>query len=296
MNSDKIQFLFNPQSCSGRAGAIEQTLRARIKESWPLARFVVTKPETTFWSEAPAIFSGKDYLIACGGDGTVHRAGNLAAETGAALGIVPLGSGNDFAEALGLPSDPWQALDHLQAAVIRKTDLLKIEGDLNCYCLNTTGFGLDGLASHYTESWKPYLGKAAYHSGALRAVFQSSTINAKMTIDDARPEQKRLLMLTACNGFREGGRFVVAPDAMTDDGEMDLLSVRPVNKIKILKLLPKFINSFPEPMSAFTQKRCSRLRVLFDEPVPVHVDGEYSGTYVQNISISVLPGKLGVLA
>lgn len=295
MNSDNILFLFNPQSCSGKSRDIEQRLRTGIMQIWPGAEFITTSKDPSFWTEIPSRFPAKKFLIACGGDGTVHQAGNLAANTGAVLGIIPLGSGNDFAAAVGIPTDPLRALEHLRVAEIKKTDLLEIEGDMECFCLNTTGIGLDGLANHFTELSKPFLGKAAYHAGAIRSVLQSKPFEAEITLDGSISTQ-RLLMLTVCNGFREGGRFVVAPDAKTDDGKMNFLCVYPANKLKLLALLPKFVHRFPKPMDIFSQAQCKVMKVKLDEPAPLHIDGEYSGEHVQNLSITVLQQKLRVLA
>ncbi|WP_340105167.1 diacylglycerol/lipid kinase family protein [Rhodohalobacter sp. 8-1] len=290
-----ICFLFNTQSNSGKALGREQELRQQVNLRWPDADIINTGADEYFWSDLQHRLRGYKTLVACGGDGTVHRTGNLAARLGAVLGIVPMGSGNDFAHMMGIPKILPDALDHLLKNDPRPIDLIKVDGDLDCFCLNTAGIGLDGLANHHTELYKRTLGRAAYAAGALKAVKEITGTRMSVTTDGTKRTGK-FLMVTACNGKREGGSFWVAPNAEPDDGLIDLLIVKPMRLPLLLMALPMFLISGPERMFNINRTRCKKIEVICREPVYMHVDGEYSSTHVKQLVFQVKPSALKVIA
>lgn len=295
MATSNICFLFNAFSNSGKAISIEQELHKQIEKRWPDAKFIKTKPDESFWCDLKNRLKGITIIIACGGDGTVHRAGNLAVKLNAVLGIIPIGSGNDFAHMMNIPKSLTDSLNHLQTSGNRSIDLIKISGDLQCYCLNTAGVGLDGLANHYTNIYKPKIGKAGYAAGALKAVFDSSEIDLSLCIDGKNRKEK-LLMLTACNGSREGGNFRVAPNAEPDDGRIDLLMINPMSLPARLVALPLFMISSPDKFFNIERHQCKMLRISSKQPFYIHVDGEYSDIPLHNLRFQIIPSALHVIA
>lgn len=295
MDSQDTCFLFNPYSNSGKTLKKEQELRKHINDRWPNSRFIKTEPGENFWDELPTRLQNAKRIIACGGDGTVHRAGNLAIKLNAELGVIPLGSGNDFAHALQIPIPLKRAIGHLQSSGTRAIDVIKVDGDLECYCLNTAGIGLDGLANLYTNIYKQKIGKAGYIVGALKAVFNRSVIEMCLFVDQQKSIEK-LLMITACNGNREGGNFTVAPDAEVDDGLIDLLVVRPMNLPTLLAALPIFMSTFSHNQFRIKRLKCKSIQVKCKTPAYVHVDGEHSKYPIQNLSLQIQEAKLRVIA
>jgi diacylglycerol kinase (ATP) len=295
MATSDICFLFNAFSNSGKTTSLEQEFRYHVRIRWPDAKIIKTKPDEIFWSGLQNRLQGTDTIVACGGDGTVHHAGNLAVKLGAILGVIPIGSGNDFAHLLEIPHSLTKALDHLKTSGTRWIDLIKIDGDIQCYCLNTAGVGLDGLANHYTEIYKKKIGKAGYVAGALKAVFKSIGIEMALTIDEKKSGEK-LLMVTACNGKREGGSFRVAPDASPDDGLIDLLRLRPMMLPALLIALPAFMLYGPTEVFSIERTRCKRLEIQCAQPVHIHVDGEYSDVKIRNVIFQIKPSALQVIA
>lgn len=295
MATSNICFLFNAHSNSGKAISIEQELRNQIEKRWPNAKFIKTKPGGNYWSDLQSKLRGTSTIVACGGDGTVHRAGNLAVKLGANLGIVPIGSGNDFAHLMKIPKSLTGSLNHLQSSGLSSVDLIKIDGDFQCYCLNTAGIGLDGLANHYTDTYKQKFGKLGYAAGALKAVFTSAGLDMLLTVD-GKKSKKKLLMITACNGQREGGNFWVAPNARADDGLIDLLMIKPMPLAVRVVALPLFMISRQNKWFDIERFRCKKMTINCDRPAYVHIDGEYSGVPVRHLTFQINPSALQVIA
>jgi len=289
-------FIFNPSANAGRAARKEARLKSAVMEHWPDAEWIVTLEDNSTWAKLRESIGQYDLLVACGGDGTVHKTGNLAADAGCTLGVIPLGSGNDFAKMNAIPESAGPALELLKANKVAGVDLIHCSGDINCWCLNTFGFGLDGLANHYTNFYKQYIGKSAYLPGALQAAMASKPKAFKLKINGNDENTESLIMLTACNGFREGGRFVVAPDAAINDGMLNLLRVKPMNKLSLLITLPQFINRFPRNHKKIQSVECTTVELNTDEDVYIHVDGEFSGKQVRHIKLEVKKQTLKLIS
>jgi len=295
MATSDICFLFNAYSNSGNAISREQELHNQINIRWPNAEFIKTESDDAFWDDLHNRLQGVSTIVACGGDGTVHRAGNLALKLGANLGVIPIGSGNDFAHLMKIPKSMSGSLEHLQTSGVRLIDLIKIDGDLQCYCLNTAGIGLDGLANDYTDIYKPKIGKAGYVAGALKAIFKCTEVDMLLSVDSEISEEN-LLMITACNGQREGGNFWVTPNAKPGDGLMDLLMIKPMPLPALLFALPLFMIASPNKWFNIERRRCKKLEITCSHPVYIHVDGEYSGMPVHHIKFQIKQSALKVIA
>lgn len=280
--------IYNPKANGGKATGIESRLKKLAEKYLPGTVFVRTEDNDLFWSHLSKRLKEADFVIACGGDGTVHQVCNLIAGGNITLGAIPIGNGNDFIEMLGMPSSPEDCMNIFKKGKTKAIDLIKCRGDLNCWCINTVGMGLDGLANRYTQSYKPRFGSAAYIMGAIQSAMVSRPEDVKMKLD-GRQFNDRLLMLTVCNGFREGGRFIVAPDAQLDDGFLDILMLSPMNKLQLLASLPRFIHRFPKNFPKAGIQKNHVVVLDFKKPVAIHVDGEYSSRNIQHLRLECMP-------
>ena len=295
MATPEICFLFNAHSDSGNSTRIEKQLRKEINKLWPESEFILTQHDAVFWNDLKTELKDVQIIVACGGDGTVHKAGNLAIHLNALLGVVPIGSGNDFAHMLGIPKSIPSALKLIKRQNNRYLDAIKLNGDIQCYCLNTAGLGLDGMANHYTNIYKKKVGKAGYLAGALKAIVKSHPFSCNLSID-GEIQSKNCLMVTACNGRREGGSFWVAPEADPDDGLLDLLVVHPMTTPARLLALPAFMLSGLEKLIDIERIRCRKVEVSTNRPVYIHVDGEYSDRKIQRVTLTIQESALKVIA
>ena len=295
MAPPEICFLFNTRSNSGLSLRRERSIREQVEQRWPGAEFILTEPENRFWDSLTEQLAGVTTIVACGGDGTVHKAGNLAIRLNATLGVIPIGSGNDFAHMMNIPKSVPAALDFLTLPNRRTIDVLKIQGDVECFCLNTAGIGLDGMANHFTNRYKKTIGKAGYLAGSIKAILVNHAAGLQITVDGVTSTD-RYLMVTACNGQREGGSFRVAPDASPDDGLIDLLLIRPMATPALLLALPLFLTLGSESLINRERYSCKKVGLKWEEPMFIHIDGEYSEKKIQAVTIEMVESALQVIA
>lgn len=282
--SDKyVCFIFNSAARTGRAAKKLEWLKKEASQRWSDFDILITGEN----GNVEAIKKGKyDAVIACGGDGTIHHAVNQFIDDNVVIGLLPIGSGNDFAKAIGLPKDAEKCLDILARGFTRKVDLIKCTGDAERWCVNTVGAGLDGLANVYTMKYKKFVGAAGYFFGAFHASIRFRGTKMKITADDQKYED-HFVMITSCNGPIEGGSFIVAPNADVYDGYIDVLKIRKTSIPKLLYYLPKFKKEFPDYMKELSTDRCKKIKIVTEDPISVHADGEHLGSDIRNLQLTV---------
>ncbi|RUR28168.1 lipid kinase YegS [Vreelandella nanhaiensis] len=230
--------------------------------------------------------AGITHVIACGGDGTVNEVVNglmrVAYDRRPALGIVPLGSANDFATSTGLPLEPGPALAEAMTLTSYPIDVVRVTAEGNDksstqYYVNMTtgGFGAE-ITSSTPKTLKRMLGGGAYSvMGALKAWRHRSY---RGTLHWGGQEQNASLLLLALgNGRQSGGGQVLAPRAKLDDGRLDVLLVKDFSSVKELPTLINELQSFPadgEYVRYFTTNKFTVTTQRDDPAWPLTLDGE----------------------
>lgn len=252
-----------------------------------------------------AFGEGFTHVIACGGDGTVNEVVNglmrVAHDQRAALGIVPLGSANDFATSVGLPLAPGAALEaalELRAHPIDVVRLTAESGDEQAisYYVNMTtgGFGAE-VTSSTPKMLKRMLGGGAYSlMGALKA-WRHKSYRGTLHWQE-REESASLLLLALGNGRQSGGGQVLAPRAKLDDGRLDVLLVKDFSSVWELPTLVGELQDFPSEgryVHYFTAPKLTVTTRPDDEPWPLTLDGEPRRH--ERFTVEVVPLALGVL-
>lgn len=231
-----------------------------------------------------------DIVVACGGDGTVSEiSGGLVGEP-AALGIVPMGNGNDCAKAMGIPADPEAALE-----LIREGEAVRVDTGLcnGRHFINTLGFGYDGLTNLYAYRFSKVPGSLKYVLSALRAVGRHQRyITAISGEGIPEGEISSRIMVTLANGRVEGGSFKVAPRALINDGRLQMLEVAPVPRFLLPFLLPLFLAGWQERLPWVRYRSVQSCSIQFEKSIPVHADGEIWPEKQKSFEISVRPGAL----
>jgi YegS/Rv2252/BmrU family lipid kinase len=247
---------------------------------------------------------GYDLVIALGGDGTVHEVINglmlVPAEKRPALGLVPIGSGNDFAFAANIPLEADRALAHALSGEASAIDLglLTDEHGRKEYFDNTVGIGFDTLVTIHSHKLPLLRGFAMY----LTAVIQTILLNhdpARMQIEtDGEKWELENLMLVVCNGPREGGGFMIAPDAKVDDGLLDYMIVRKISRAMMFRLLPEIMQGTHAKFPPIKMGTCRRLSLTSEKPLYIHIDGEIFtdfGSNLKSVTFEILPDALRVV-
>lgn len=291
---NRICFIINPTADRKRSVRHFAALQKEIDNRWTDAEIVMTSPEKSVVELAREKSSQFDIVVACGGDGTVSQVASGLVGSRAALGVIPIGSGNDFVKTVQLNKSIAECLDILLEGYTTEIDMIRFSGDEEGWCLNTIGMGLDGLANYYAIQSVRLKGFLLYAVGALKACFTFRGTKMSLNIDHEKFENE-YLMITLCNGKWEGGQFYVAPEAKLDDGWLDLLMVEKLPLYQILSYLPRFRTGPKESMNGIRSLRCIELELYSEKPIYVHSDGEHISGTVQHLKMAVAEKALKVV-
>jgi diacylglycerol kinase (ATP) len=225
---------------------------------------------------AALVGEGAELVLAAGGDGTVNEVVNGVLEAGARwsgrLGVVPLGTANDFATGLGLPEDVGGALEVALSGVAREVDVGRVNGR---HFVNVSTGGFGALASEgAAEDAKRLLGPWAYVVTGVRMFADLTASRARFTMPDGVAYDGEVLLFAVGNGKRTGGGNMVTPRAELDDGELDVLIVPAMARIDFLALLPDLRSGDHLDTASVRYFRTRRLVVESAEELSVNADGE----------------------
>lgn len=245
-----------------------------------------------------AVSDGYETIVAVGGDGTVNEVVNgmmdaVGPQPACTLGVIPLGSGNDFAKIPSLPTNVLGACHRLAAGYSVALDLGRVN---DRYFVNGVGLGFDAQVS--VEATKiPWLtGLPLYLLAVLRTLLLSyKTPEATIQLDD-RTIRQSITMCYVGIGRCAGGGFWLTPDADASDGLFDVAIARGLSRLGILRLLPEVMKGTHVDKEPVTMARSRRLVVDLEEPVSVHADGELIYQAARHLEFEVLPQRLRVLA
>ncbi len=273
LSAGKMRFIFNPHSGNFRRNEqLLSLLRHFLATSGVDGDLqLTTGPGHATALAREAVRHGCGRVIAIGGDGTVNEVAQGLRHTAAALAIVPTGSGNGLARHLRLPSDPEAAL---RLATAPQARIVALDyGTVNGRpFFNAMGFGLDAEISRRFNRLKRR-GLPAYVRTALAAFF-SRTSEPCVVSDHHGREAMEILLLAVANSDQYGNGAVIAPGARMDDGELDLVAVRPVGLIAATLLGARlFLGTFDRG-AAVRRLRGARFRIERAAPGDIHTDGE----------------------
>jgi YegS/Rv2252/BmrU family lipid kinase len=241
---------------------------------------------------------GRRLIIACGGDGTISEVANGILESGCAveLGILPSGTGGDFRRSLGIPARTADAARTLLRGRARLMDVGRVtyldhEGaKVTRYFLGVASFGMStGIISRVKEGGSRSVtlagngrlkGKLSFAAATVRSTFSSTGTEVVVQLDDQRERRLTVSNLCIANARYFGGGMKVAPDAMLDDGQFDVISIGDLGALKILANAYKLYRGTHLDMEQVHQSRARVVNArpaLKNEEVAIEIDGELSG-------------------
>ena len=292
-----LTLVVNERSGGGRAGRILPNVARRLREQVPTAELHIISSSS--WTEAEKLTrtaalearSG-DALLVMGGDGMAHLGLNAAAGTEATLGLIPAGTGNDFARGVGVPRTVHEAVGVIVAGRTRTVDLAHISNDTfpRRYVGAVVSTGYDARVNRSTNHIRLRLGALSYGYIAMRELASFSPLHYDMIIDGVRRRQEAMLVAVSNTGIFGGG-MRIAPDADPADGLLDVTVVGPVSRTTLLRLLPSMYSG------AFVKHPCveqfrARSIELAGEGLFVMGDGEQLGEVP--VRVECVPGVLKV--
>ncbi len=300
---NKIKLILNPTANHGRSSQQAADLRPLVADhnaDWAGTEYPGHATDLT----RQAGEQGYDLVVAVGGDGTVHEVINglmqVPKETRPALGIVPLGSGNDFAHILGVPSDPGEALLSALNGQPHSLDVgsVRDENDRLEYFNNTIGMGFDALVNLHTRKITAIHGFMMYFVALMRTIFRNFDPIDLHVETDQETWDLCTLMLALGNGPREGGGFIITPEAKLDDGILNYVTIQKISRLMMLRLVPEVMRGTHGRFKVVRMGTCRRMTVTSKQPVYIHCDGEiYAGfgTDVRKLNLQVLPNSIQFL-
>lgn len=243
--------------------------------------------------------AGYSPIIAAGGDGTIGEVVNGLAEAKGeehlgTLGIMPLGTANDLVCNLGLPLALGEAAKVIAAGQIQALDVCKAN---ERYFVNNSAIGLEPYVTTIQQEIKVLKGIPRYLVAALKGIFQHPTWQARVVWDDGEYTGP-LSLISVGNAPRTGGLFYMAPHADPFDGKLTAVIAYRKSALSTLLLLPKAMS----PKGTFVESagireiHATQLRISLDRPSPAHCDGELFPQEVQELTYTILPGRLNVLS
>ncbi|MCI3922836.1 diacylglycerol kinase [Paenibacillus sp. TRM 82003] len=240
---------------------------------------------------AEASRRGFDVIIAAGGDGTLNEvfSGLAELEYRPPVGVMPLGTTNDLARALGIPRSWDAAIDLIAEGVVRPIDIGQVN---HRYFMNIAGGGsLTELTYEVPSKMKTMLGQLAYYMKGFEKLPRLRPIRMKVTADEVQLNEEFMIFLIA-NSNSVGGFEKLAPDALIDDGYMDAFFLRRCTLADFIRLASVVVRGDPVDDPLLVQFRTKRICIESEDYVQLNLDGEFGGTLPADIR--VLPRHIGV--
>jgi diacylglycerol kinase (ATP) len=300
-----IRMIYNPAADRGRSYQAAGDLH-QLSREWGGADWIGTDyPGHASELALAAAQAGYKTVVALGGDGTVHEVVNglmqVEEPRRPRLGVVPLGSGNDFAGGVGIAMDPPAALRRIfDDRRVRPIDVgLVADGSGRTeYWCNVAGIGFDAAINLRSRSISFLHGFWMYLTATLWTILLKYD-RPRLSIDiDGRKMSGRFLMLTLGNGTREGGGFRTTPDAKMDDGRLDYLLVESISRLEMLRLIPEVMQGTHGRFPVVHLGRFTKLHLQSDMALPIQADGEMFGPYaadIREVTAEIVPGGLQVV-
>jgi diacylglycerol kinase (ATP) len=287
--------VLNPAAGRGRARSEWPRVAAQLRAAGLAFDVAETQAPGEGMRDAERAARDYDAVIAAGGDGTVHEVvtGLMRAGGGAALGVLPLGSGDDFAKMLS----PDDAIERLARGTVRLMDVgcMRSDGTARWFA-NGMDIGFGAHAARNLRRVPAFLtGLGAYIGALAITLLRYPWLEVRLQLDDEPPFTHATTMTAVMNGCAFGGSFHVCPGARADDGLLDLLIAQRVGRLEILGLVPKIMRGTHVDDPRLRLARARRVLIESDDPLLVEADGEIVFEDAHRLEIEVLPGALGVL-
>jgi len=234
--------------------------------------------------------TGLDGVLVVGGDGAVHAVLDIVADSELLFGLIPAGSGNDTARALGIPTkDIDAAVDLVIAAHVRTIDLARAD---ETYVATVVASGFDSKVNERVDAMTWPHGAMRYNLAIVRELRAFEPLPFRLTLDGRTIEREAMLVAVG-NGPSFGGGLRICEGASIDDGLLDVVVINPVSTAKLLRVFPRLYRGTQVTLPEFERHRVREV-TLASPGVTAYGDGERLGPLP--MTTTVRPGALRVFA
>jgi YegS/Rv2252/BmrU family lipid kinase len=287
-----VCLLVNPTAGGGRAGRVAPEIQRGLEAHGLTVRRVDTRDLDDARSLAVEAAVQGEAVFALSGDGMVGAVADaLRAVPGATLGVLPGGRGNDLARVLGIPQEPLAACAALAHGITRPMDVGEVEGRA---FVGIASVGFDSDANRIANEAPAWLGRLVYAYGALRALLFWRPATFQIELD---PPGERLSFtgysVAAANSRAYGGGMYLAPEAMLDDGLLDIIVIEPVSRLRFLVNLRKVFKGQHVHLPSVHVFRAAEVEITADRPFTMYADGDPIGELP--VRVRAVPTTVGVI-
>jgi diacylglycerol kinase (ATP) len=305
MTDRRIKMILNPNADMGNAWKFASELYY-LAEGYGQVDWAGTVfPTHATQLARQAAEDGYDVVIAVGGDGTAHEVVNGLMEADVKkrplFSIVPMGSGNDYANNLGIPNDPEKALKGILTGKPRWVDIGYVEDEdgRREYFDNTVNIGFGGTVTILSHRIPLLRGFLIYFVAVLQTIIAHYDIlDVEIDIDGKETWKGQTLMMALCNGPREGGGFTTGPGALLDDGVLNYSITDKVSRPMMFRLIPEFMKGTQERFKQVHPGTFKKMVIHSKQPLVLHTDGEVFAGFSHNVhqlTIEILLKALEVI-
>lgn len=277
----RVCLIVNPAAGGGKAGRLAPAIERRLKELGLDVRRVHTRDVEHARSLGAEAADDGETVVSLSGDGLVGVLADVLRDRPAStLAVLPGGRGNDLARVLGIPHDAAEACSTVLDGVRRPVDLgvVGAEGEHGKAFVGIASCGFDSDANRIANEAPPWLGGFVYAYGALRAMI--SWRPARFEIE-LHPSGERYSFsgysVAAANSKAYGGGMLIAPDALLDDGELDVILSEHVGKLRSLANLPRVFKGTHAELPFVKTLRAPEVTISADRPFTLYADGDPIG-------------------
>jgi YegS/Rv2252/BmrU family lipid kinase len=291
--SRSVCLLVNPSAGGGRARKAAPGVQRRLRELGLEVRRRDTRDLQHARDLAREGARAGEIVAVLSGDGTIGAVADALREIPAAvLGVLPGGRGNDLARVLAIPRDPLAACTTIARGVPRAMDVGEVNGRA---FVGIASVGFDSDANRIANEAPSQLGNLVYVYGALRALIAWRPARFEIELD---PPGERVSVtaytIGACNSRAYGGGMRAAPDALLDDGLLDVIALENVSKLAfVTKILPKVFSGRHVLEPGVRVWRAREISVSADRPFAMYADGDPIGELP--LRVRALAGAVQVL-
>lgn len=287
-----VRFLVNPKAGRGLSSASFDQLRKLASRAG--AGFVVSRSAADLGEQARrAAAEGVERLLVAGGDGTMHHAVQGLANTSCALGVIPVGTGNDLSGTLKIPPDLDVAVKRALTGSIRPIDLIRTG---ETYSASYLGVGFDSEVTELANRVKIIKGPLVYPYSVIHtlATFQPPSMRI---VHDEGVFEGRVMFTTLASLPRFGGGMQIAPHAQIDDGILDLVIVKEISRRALLAVFPKVYTGKHVGHPSCLFHRTRRVEITIDRPMMLYGGGEPVRPMAagEPVAAEVVPASLKVV-
>ena len=277
------------------AGSVTEPrqLRRKLQRLEPLAIRLTKKSDDARLFAREAIASGCRYIISAGGDGTLNEVVNGIGSRArhVSVGVIPLGTGNDFARILNLPLTIEENLEILRSRMTRPIDLVKVRSDRTHYFVNVSAGGFSGLVNEkLTPQIKRSWGPLSYIRGAAAALPKLHSYKTRVVIDDREQLALELYNVVIGNGAFVAGGLPIAPKANPSDGWLDIILIPKRSVAETVLIAAEILLGKHLSNKAILFRRGKKIAVRSRPGMWFNVDGELVGN--APAVFEIIPGAL----